>query len=89
MVKEPFFHLNQKTNNKHFHSEANMIKFICAATVTTMAIFLMVLSSIINAVLLLIMASTNIIKAGPAAKAEAKKRGPNRALFQKGRACKP
>ena len=49
----------------------------------------MVLSSILNAVNDLIMARTRIISAGPAANAEARKRGPKRALFQNGRACKP
>ena len=34
-------------------------------------------------------ANTNMINAGPAAKAEARKRGPRSALFQNGLACKP
>ena len=46
----------------------------------------MVLSSILKEVKLLITARTKIIKAGPAANADAKNRGPNNALFQNGRA---
>ena len=49
----------------------------------------MVLSSTLNSVKLLITANIKIIKAGPAANADAKKRGPNKALFQKGLACNP
>ena len=45
-------------------------------------IFLMVLSLILKSVNFLIIAKTNIISAGPAANADAKNRGPNRALFQ-------
>ena len=69
--------------------ENSMIKFICAATVTTIASFFSVLSGIENKVCDLIKAKTKIIRAGPAAKAEAKNRVPSRALFQKGFACKP
>ncbi len=49
----------------------------------------MVLFSILNSVYVLIIAKTKIIKAGPAAKADAKKRGPSKAVFQKGFACNP
>ena len=66
-----------------------MIKLICAATVTTNAIFLMVLSFILKSVFERMIANTKMIKAGPAAKADAKKRGPSKALFQKGLACNP
>ena len=49
----------------------------------------MVLFGILNSVNVLIIANTKIIKAGPAANAEAKNRGPNNALFQNGLACNP
>ena len=49
----------------------------------------MVLSSILKAVLVLIIAKIIMINAGPAAKAYAKNLGPNNALFQKGLACNP
>ncbi len=49
----------------------------------------MVLSGIGNKVCDLIKANTNMINAGPAANADAKKRGPKRALFQNGFACNP
>ena len=49
----------------------------------------MVLSGTLNAVNFLITANTKIINAGPAANADAKNRGPNKALFQNGRACNP